>query len=131
MLYCADPHKNGVYEIKDDQGKLWRKETYNEGRLIHMEHYYENGQMRHRYNLQSGKKEGLYEEWYENGQLRTRCYYKNNLQHGLYEIWHSNGQISFQCNYIEGQKAGLMTEWNDRGYITQKQYYPHINQSDI
>lgn len=130
-LYIANPHKNGVYEIKDEHGKLWRKETYNNGRLHKMEYYYMNGQIRHRYNLQSGKREGLYEEWYESGQLRIRCFYKEDFYHGLYENWHETGQMGFQCNYNMGKKIGLLTEWNAQGYTTHKCFYPHINQSDI
>ena len=66
------------------------------------EEYYENGQLRVRFNYKAGELDGLCEWYYENGQLNERANYKARLYDGLVEDYFENGQLKSKVNYKAG-----------------------------
>ena len=52
-----------------------------------VEEFYDNGQLYKKENYKNGKLDGLWEVYYENGQLRDRGNYKNGLKDGLGEYF--------------------------------------------
>ena len=104
------------------QIKIFERWTNRENNLILYESWYENGQLRKRYELKTLDwgviKYGLQERWYPNGMMMGRkyCYgYNSTHNHGLSEWWYENGQKSVESTFINGKQVGPSTEWYPNG----------------
>ena len=73
-------------------------------------HYYENGQLERRGNLENGKVEGFWEFYRENGLIDHTWTYQGGVFHGVYEEFHKNGQLQTRSNWIKGRKTGFYKE---------------------
>ena len=90
--------ENGLYESWYENGQMWKRCTYLNGKFDGLyEVWYGNSQMHIRSTYLNGKFDGLYESWCENGQIKTRCTYKNGYPHGLYKSWYKTGKMSERC----------------------------------
>lgn len=52
-----------------------------------------NGERINQYNVDTGKKEGLWVRYYDNGQLESKGRYKNGLRDGVWEYYYWNGTL--------------------------------------
>ena len=52
-----------------------------------------DGERINQYNVDTGKKEGLWVRYYDNGQLESKGKYKNGLRDGVWEYYYWNGTL--------------------------------------
>ena len=93
--------------------------------------YYPNGNPKQKFMLWAGfaiKYHDKYEEWYENGQLKKRFNYEKGHLDGLAEEWYENGQLKKHLNYEKKQLIGLAQIWYENGNkaVEGKFEYPGI-----
>jgi tetratricopeptide (TPR) repeat protein len=78
---------------------LKKKNKINTGNGI-KEIYFDDGyQIKERYLIKNGNKDGLNEEYYENGQIKIKCFYVNGIKEGVYEEYYDNGQMKIKSFY--------------------------------
>jgi antitoxin component YwqK of YwqJK toxin-antitoxin module len=72
------------------------------------------------YDINTGKKEGIWEEYYSNGQLETKGLYKNNLRDGYWEEYYDNGQLWNKGSFKNGDRDGYWEEYWSNGQLYSK-----------
>ena len=77
--------------------------------------WYSNQQNAEQGSYKNDAKEGLWTSWYENGQKEAEGGYKNDAQEGLWTAWHENGQKQSEGAYKDGSPEGLWTFWHENG----------------
>ena len=77
--------------------------------------YYENGNLKKKYTLVNGKREGLYQYWDENGYKLLETSYLNGKENGLNREWHLNGKIWWEATFVNGKIEGIQQEWWENG----------------
>ena len=112
-----DGKRHGITEVwHRSNGKLWIRETYNNGVQVDYESWYEDGKpwiVKHADS--EGRRQGEQLEYHENGQLALRQNYKNNLWHGLKEKWNSDGVLIEKTEFKDGRLHGKEERWHDNG----------------
>jgi len=74
--------------------------------------WYENGQIKLQYNATGlGKATG----WYENGQIKSDGIFNDGKLDGKETSWYENGQMRGESNYKDGKKDGKWTWWLSDG----------------
>ena len=65
-----------------EHGKVQKIVGFENGEETILEEYkyYENGQLKSKWNFKDGKEHGLQKEYYRNGQLRHKTNYKNGVE---------------------------------------------------
>ena len=101
-------------------GESVNKEVKNEGVL---EEFYDNGQIKIKFNYSDGKKNGLQKKWYENGQLQSLYNYDNAKLSGIQKKWHENGSLKAEWNYKDDKLHGIIKEWYRNGNIKFSKKY--------
>ena len=109
--------KHGEWTEFDDDGQVKAKSQFDNGRIqtkadfedgkeitVAEYKYYENGQLKYKWNRIRGQRHGLQEGFYENGRLSFKTNYKDGEQHGVQENYHENGQLSSKAYYKAGKK---------------------------
>jgi antitoxin component YwqK of YwqJK toxin-antitoxin module len=94
FYYSLQKIQNGEYLGRYENGQLWKKCTYTDGKL-----------------------NGEYLEWYKNGQLWKKCTYTDDKLNGEYLSWYENGQQRVKCTYTDGKLNGEYLAWYDNGKI--------------
>ena len=67
------------------------------------------------YQIEGGKRHGLYIEWYSNQQNEQKGFYKDGSQTGVWTYWYENGQKETEGIYKDGSKNGVWTYWYRNG----------------
>ena len=75
-----------------------------------------DGELRERYNMSNGKKNGLYESW-SNGWLIKKCFFKNGINHGEYYEYYGDDKVKISCNFVCGKKSGDYNEYYENGML--------------
>jgi antitoxin component YwqK of YwqJK toxin-antitoxin module len=83
------------------------------------------------YDINTGKKQGIWEEYHYNGQLWFKGSYKNNLRDGYWEEYWSNGQLWFKGSYKNGEKDGIWEKYYDNGQLMFKGSYKNGEKDGI
>lgn len=108
-------------------GKLWKQEQYENGRLIKEREFfipiiqYTFWNSRGRKIMESCRKgkrntrEGERKEW-ENGNLVVQMFYKNNLLNGKYKEWYADGKLKIYACYRNNKLDGKIKSWHDNGH---------------
>ena len=65
-------------------------------------------------NYTAGRKSGLWTYWRENGQKKMEVVYENNQPNGLYR-WYENGRRKWETTVRQGKWHGTFTEWDPAG----------------
>ena len=78
------------------------------------------------WQIENGKRHGLYLRWYANQQNDGKGFYKDGSRNGSWTFWYENGQKSKEGVYKDGSRDGLWTFWNADG---QKKYNGLIHRS--
>ena len=89
VVGCGSPPPDGPYEDYHDNGQLFQKGTYKDGKL-----------------------NGPYEEYYDNGQLEGKGTFKDGVMDGPSEGYHYNGQLREKGTLKDNEKCG---EWLEQG----------------
>ena len=63
------------------------------------------------WQLERGKKHGIYISWYENSQKRSEGTYKDGSKDGLWIEWDERGQKRSEGAYKDGLKSGAWIEY--------------------
>ena len=97
---------NGLVKTKSEfeHGKVQKIVGFENGEETILEEYkyYENGQLKSKWNFKDGKEHGLLEGYHKNGQLEFKWNYKDGKEHGLQKEYYRNGQLRYKTNYKNG-----------------------------
>ena len=69
------------------------------------------------YDIETGKKEGYWEEYWDNGQLGSKGSYINGKKEGIWEGYWINGQLGSKGSYNNGKKEGIWEYYYDNGQL--------------
>ena len=75
------------------------------------------------YDINTGKKEGIWEEYYDNGKLWSKGSYKNGVLEGYWEYYHDNGQLMSKGLYKNGFRDGILKDYDSNGQLESKGSY--------
>ncbi len=99
-----------------DNGQLWRKGNYKNGKEEGTwVYYWDNGQLRMKGNYTNGKEEGTWEYYHKNGQLKGNGDYRNGEKEGTWVWYWSNGQLDHKGDYKNGKKEGYWEFYDSNG----------------
>jgi antitoxin component YwqK of YwqJK toxin-antitoxin module len=73
------------------------------------------GEVSRKYNLVSGRKEGIMTDFYKSGIKRAEKNFQNDLQHGKTEVWHENGRLKEVQYYEKGNQILGDTIYHENG----------------
>jgi antitoxin component YwqK of YwqJK toxin-antitoxin module len=62
-----------------------------------------DGERINQYNVNTGEKDGYWEEYFDNGQLMYKGSFINGLRDGIWEWYWSNGQLMSKGSYKDGK----------------------------
>ena len=74
------------------------------GELV--ETFYKTGELKERYNLKNGIRDGIYTKWYLNGQIGRQANYKAGIMDGELKTWYPNGVVKATYPIISGKIEG-------------------------
>lgn len=105
---------NGINEIYFDSGK--------------------SPQIKQRFILKNGKREGLVEDFHENGNISGKYEYVNDLQHGLTKSFSNDGSLFRESKFENNKRIGITKEFYTNGsirfeYDTKKDEYTFFSKS--
>jgi antitoxin component YwqK of YwqJK toxin-antitoxin module len=76
------------------------------------------------YDINTGKKEGIWEHYYSNGQLMSKGLYKNGERDGIWEEYWNNGNLNSKGSYKNGERDGIWKEYYyGNGQLSFKELY--------
>lgn len=84
---------------------------------------YETGISRYMEEWTQGMGHGQWVHFYENGEIRERSNVELDVWHGIAEGWHSNGVDAFEGMFVENERIGRWTWWDEQGAITESKTY--------
>jgi MORN repeat variant len=79
--------------------------------------YWNNGNVKHKYNWHKGKLNGRCEEYYESGKIESMAYFKNGKQDSLMFGYFENGSLSQKGYYKEDKLSGYLDFYYESGNI--------------
>ena len=94
----VDRGKEGEY-FKEENGITYYKGSPFTGTTLI---YHENGQLWSKKSYKEGKLDGVWEWYYENGQLWKKGSYKNGKLDGDWKNYNSFGQLERKATYKDG-----------------------------
>jgi antitoxin component YwqK of YwqJK toxin-antitoxin module len=109
------PYSGQVTDYFDD-GSLKQYRTYDNGELIHVIHYFRNGNKRSevQYTVQGM----IMTSWYESGQI------EEEFTPGLIRQWHENGQMKSRVALDDFREYhGDMKMWDKNGELIAHEVY--------
>lgn len=144
----GSPPKDGIQEIKDNQGRLAQRIPYKDGKIDGMREIYDvdsgqviqttmyeqgvlNGMMKgydvkgsilQEIDFKKEKKEGV-ATFYTDSAKRAEITYANDLMNGLAIYYAPQGYISAKANYKEGSLEGAYTIFDEKGGILKESLY--------
>jgi antitoxin component YwqK of YwqJK toxin-antitoxin module len=142
----VDGKKNGLWQKFDKDGNLIQQEVYLNGELVTNEgksgtpfqfekEYYPNGQLKSRYMLKNGYKNGIQTNYDSLGNALAAFSYRNDTllakgwfnedgtKDSLWENYAPNGKINYKGSYKNGKKEGLWIYYFEDGNVEQKGRY--------
>jgi Uncharacterized protein conserved in bacteria len=71
-----------------------------------IETFYQTGELKERYNLKDGVRDGIYTKWYLNGQIGRQANYKIGIMNGELKTWYPNGIVKATYPIVSGKIEG-------------------------
>ena len=87
-----------------------------------VETFYKTGELKERFELQSGIREGLYQKWYLNGQIGKQSFYKNGVLDGELTTWYPNGVVKGTYPISYGKIEGTAKYYDNKGNLSWQVY---------
>ena len=113
----------------DDRRRLLHVQDYYENGQIQMDAYYSSFDKRVKEDLQcnyrSNTKEGPYTEWYPNGRMRFQGHFKRGVLNGASTLWYDSGQKEAEENWLDGQLHGRVRYWSEKGDLQFDSTFEH------
>lgn len=109
---------DGINEEFDRNGNLTSKSTYENGKQLADQNWFENGNMRNETPYdREGRKHGIAKEWFQNGQLKKSTSYQQGILDGDSQEWSESGQPKSVEPYQGGKRNGEVKYWNEQGKL--------------
>lgn len=90
-FYKLSVPQNGVLNYFFKNGKIAKKETYEDGVLEgNYYEYYESGNLKETGDYETGKRDGIWKTYYENGKIKIRGKYRNGEKVGVWKTYYKN-----------------------------------------
>jgi len=87
------------------------------------EEYFDNGKLYYKGSFNNGKKDGYWEYYRDNGQLWSKGSYNNDERDGIWEKYRKNGQLWYKGSYKNGKKEGYWEWYHDNGQLMSSGSY--------
>ena len=87
-----------------------------------LETFYQNGELKERFEIKDGVREGLYQKWYLNGQIGKQSFYKNGVLDGELTIWYPNGIVKATYPISKGKIQETAKYYDSQGNLSWQVY---------
>ena len=95
-----------------------------------VETFYKTGELKERFELQNGIRDGLYQKWYLNGQIGKQSSYKNGVLNGDLITWYPNGVVKGTYPIANGKIEGTAKYYDNEGNLSWQVYEGNIPDQD-
>lgn len=85
--------------------------------------HYDSGEVRARYVMARGERNGNYLEFYEDGTNKIRVRYRNGVREGQYQEFWPNGRVKVRATYRNGELNGRHEELNENNQVLVRANY--------
>ncbi|MAK17002.1 MAG: hypothetical protein CMQ70_03440 [Gammaproteobacteria bacterium] len=86
------------------------------------ETFYQTGELKERFEIKDGVREGLYQKWYLNGQIGKQSFYKNGVLDGKLTTWYPNGVVKGTYPISNGKLEGTAKYYDNKGNLSWQVY---------
>ena len=83
------------------------------------------------YQIEGGKRHGLYVEWYSNQQNEQKGFYSNGSKTGVWTYWYEDGQKEAEGTFKDGSKNGLWIYWYRNGQKEKEGTYKDDSENGL
>ena len=87
-----------------------------------IETFYQTGELKERYNLKDGGRDGIYTKWYLNGQIGRQANYKIGIMNGELKTWYPNGIVKATYPIVSGKIEGTAKYYDSDGNLSWQVY---------
>ena len=87
-----------------------------------IETFYQTGELKERYNLKDGVRDGIYTKWYLNGQIGKQANYKIGIMNGELKTWYPNGIVKATYPIVSGKIEGTAKYYDSDGNLSWQVY---------
>ena len=87
-----------------------------------IETFYQTGELKERYNLKGGVRDGIYTKWYLNGQIGRQANYKIGIMNGELKTWYPNGIVKATYPIVSGKIEGTAKYYDNDGNLSWQVY---------
>tara|TARA_Y100000748_G_scaffold247280_1_gene211880 strand:- start:874 stop:1248 length:375 start_codon:yes stop_codon:yes gene_type:complete len=87
-----------------------------------IETFYQTGELKERYNLKDGVRDGIYTKWYLNGQIGRQANYKIGIMNGELKTWYPNGIVKATYPIVSGKIEGTAKYYDSDGNLSWQVY---------
>ena len=87
-----------------------------------IETFYQTGELKERYNLKDGVRDGIYTKWYLNGQIGRQANYKIGIMNGELKAWYPNGIVKATYPIVSGKIEGTAKHYDSDGNLSWQLY---------
>ena len=87
-----------------------------------IETFYQTGELKERYNLKDGVRDGIYTKWYLNGQIGRQANYKIGIMNGELKTLYPNGIVKATYPIVSGKIEGTAKYYDSDGNLSWQVY---------
>ena len=87
-----------------------------------LETFYQTGELKERFEIKDGVREGMYQKWYLNGQIGKQSFYKNGVLDGELTVWYPNGVVKATYPISKGKLQGTAKYYDSQGNLSWQVY---------
>lgn len=129
-------NENGESLSYTPDGKLFKKDIYDKGKLIKsinygkslklngfIKFYYDSKKLYSTENWKNNLREGIAKTYYETGELRSEGSFSKGLKTGVWKTYYRNGKIESQGKYFDGFPNGKWEWFHENGTIKESGQY--------
>ena len=117
---------HGVCEVRQENGALWMRETYVEGKKEGMfERWDSDGRKVEESEFRADRQHGWSVMWFPDGDTIVRSWYVDGYQHGPYWVTNYAGDVRGVTTHIKGQVHGVSMNLSDDQSIVETRVILH------
>lgn len=87
-----------------------------------LETFYQTGELKERFEIKDGVREGLYQKWYLNGQIGKQSFYTNGVLDRELTVWYPNGVVKATYPISKGKIQGTAKYYDSQGNLSWQVY---------